>query len=448
MESDEVLDVQPAVPDTDAEQSANGMNQFLNALDKMESDGMTSDQAPPPVSAEGALVESDSAASEVPASEGHEREQMQEQASVVQPEHASEFGKDAETAVEGLPVVPSAVQEPSAEATSDSGHLTPGPLETLGGPVLDDQTAGPDSTASIPQANLLEDAQKQPTQVADTKADEPEPVAKKLETALQDQAPEQETETAVNDAASVGECDDAGTQAEPETQREVLPNQDLPESSECESVRETDNLETAARQTCMKTNVGPNDENVAASAVAESVAVDGTLEHSLYVEEGAPVAPTLEVAAVPEDLGLQQTFADVTSEETPTNLENPQAGNESGEAEAEVLVAEVSASAKVGAEGDACREGASADVESSENTAANAAPDAGAEQSDPLAEAPSQEGMEAAPGEDGPDQSPPEGDALKEPEGDEPQQQPEDAPPRGCNSQVFARKQLGRKEHR
>ncbi|CAE7211191.1 PCM1, partial [Symbiodinium sp. KB8] len=39
--SDEVLDVQPA-PDTDAENSARGENQFMNALDQMEDEGMTS----------------------------------------------------------------------------------------------------------------------------------------------------------------------------------------------------------------------------------------------------------------------------------------------------------------------------------------------------------------------------------------------------------------------
>ena len=97
--SDEVLDVQPPVPDTDAEdaeQSASGVNQFLHALDEMEDEGVTSDQAPPARVLEGV------AENETPVSEAdEEREASQEKGSRLQTEAAqSELDCRVETGAE------------------------------------------------------------------------------------------------------------------------------------------------------------------------------------------------------------------------------------------------------------------------------------------------------------------------------------------------------------
>jgi len=202
--SDEVLDVQPA-PDTDAENSARGENQFMNALDEMEDEGMMSEQALPVCrTAEGVLAESD----------GHdsfasEKQAVQEAVVKLAGESAVDEAGKTTQAEPDVAETPSLDQLPPASAGQEA--------EQTAMPSTTDDAADAElvvGDASAAQGEDMITEQVETTSVAEAVAEDPDQETAAPETAAHSTDDAADAELVVGEASAVDGEDMIAARAE------------------------------------------------------------------------------------------------------------------------------------------------------------------------------------------------------------------------------------------
>ena len=202
--SDEVLDVQPA-PDTDAENSARGENQFMNALDEMEDEGMMSEQALPVCrTAEGVLAESD----------GHdsfasEKQAVQEAVVKLAGESAVDEAGKTTQAEPDVAETPSLDQLPPASAGQEA--------EQTAMPSTTDDAADAElavAEASAVQGEDMITEQAETTRVAEAVAEDPDQQTAAPETAAHSTDDAADAELVVGEASAVDGEDMIAARAE------------------------------------------------------------------------------------------------------------------------------------------------------------------------------------------------------------------------------------------
>ena len=371
MESDEVLDVQPTAPDTDAEPS-NGLNQFLHALDDMETDGLAddtlaSDQAPAVPSMESA-PETDSAASEAPAAEAPlvgesvqdppEVESVQDEAAELQPEAESENPKD------DIPVVNS--EDVVAEEAAGDGQKA-----ATESSVLDDQTTTIPAmvTASVPQ---------------DQSADANVEIDRAQSSVLEDQTATQ----SVTNTANVAEDEhvDGNNQgdgvaeqvAQTESEKMVEDPDVAPEEQAAEQITNgVADLETARQEPETSDTVAQEGKEQAAQAAKVPAKEEDEHRHETgeAVVEVEAAAEVEEVCVETDLSGVDRVETDLVPEIIPEVAEAPADADETSPDIP--LAAEVPITAEAPAETDAINA-------SSEAEAAESAGDVAASADDPV----------------------------------------------------------------
>ena len=289
--SDEVLDVQPA-PDTDAENSARGENQFMNALDQMEDEGMTS-------FAEVVLAESD----------GHdsfaEKQAVEE---VKLPAGASPVSaadlKTTRAEPADVTENPSLDQHPASggqEAEETSMHSGPGDAETELVAAEDMSSAQPKNEA---EEAMAEDSTLDQRAAAPGSSHSPEGGQEVEKTALHSTThDEADAELVAGEASAVQEEDRNTAQAETVTAAEAMVEDSsldrhvtAPDSAVHSTTDDAANAELVAGEASAVQEEDMNAAQAETVTVAEAVAEDSSLDRHVAAPETAVHSTTDDAA--------------------------------------------------------------------------------------------------------------------------------------------------------